>query len=224
MSLLDDLRNKLKPELFTQVTDALGDDFNFDVVPRTRLNKVIKQRDSFKEQLEEANGGTQHRDPDDDDDSDDTKGKQKLSGNSQNKQTSGKQPTVEELRQQMEAEKASAIMDLKIQFAGLSALRDAGAVDADLAYSLIDKSKVKIGDDGKISGLDDQITALKTGKTFLFSPAGGREGAAGGTGKNGGDDKFAAVKGKKEFLALSTDDQIAFKAKYPDVFKTFLNS
>ena len=33
MSLKDTLRQKLTPELFTQVTDALGDDFNFDVVP-----------------------------------------------------------------------------------------------------------------------------------------------------------------------------------------------
>ena len=39
MSLYDSLRKALTPELFTQVTDALGDDFDYDVVPRARLNK-----------------------------------------------------------------------------------------------------------------------------------------------------------------------------------------
>ena len=68
MSLKDTLRQKLTPELFTQVTDALGDDFNFDVVPRSRLNKVIGQRDTLKEQLETALKGTQTKGGSEDDD------------------------------------------------------------------------------------------------------------------------------------------------------------
>ena len=71
MSLKDTLRQKLTPELFTQVTDALGDDFNFDVVPRSRLNKVIGQRDTLKEQLETALKGTQTKGGSEDDDDDD---------------------------------------------------------------------------------------------------------------------------------------------------------
>ena len=71
MSLYDSLRKALTPELFTQVTDALGDDFDYDVVPRARLNKVIKQRNELREEL---SGGSQSRsgkakgsDEDDDD-------------------------------------------------------------------------------------------------------------------------------------------------------------
>ena len=48
MSFLDTLRKNLTPELFTQVTDQLGDDFDFDLVPRSRLNKVIKQRNALR--------------------------------------------------------------------------------------------------------------------------------------------------------------------------------
>ena len=51
MSLYDTLRKSLTPELFTQVTDALGDDFDYDVVPRSRLNKVIKQRNDLRNQF-----------------------------------------------------------------------------------------------------------------------------------------------------------------------------
>ena len=51
MSLLDTLKKNLTPEQFSAVQDALGDDFNWDVVPRSRLNKVIKQRDDARQQL-----------------------------------------------------------------------------------------------------------------------------------------------------------------------------
>ena len=100
MSLKDTLRQKLTPELFTQVTDALGDDFNFDVVPRSRLNKVIGQRDTLKEQLESALKGTQTKGGSEDDDDDDdfqmpdtTKGK----GKSKQK-SSGTTLTEEEIQ------------------------------------------------------------------------------------------------------------------------------
>ena len=53
MSFQDTLRKSLTPELFTQVIDQLGDDFDFDLVPRSRLNKVIKQRNDFRDQLAE---------------------------------------------------------------------------------------------------------------------------------------------------------------------------
>ena len=69
MSLYDSLRKALTPELFTQVTDALGDDFDYDVVPRARLNKVIKQRNDLRDQLAgntQAQRGTSKTDEDDD--------------------------------------------------------------------------------------------------------------------------------------------------------------
>lgn len=57
----------------------------------------------------------------------------------------------------------------------------AQAHDADLVAGLIDKSKVKLDDKGKVSGLDDQLKTLKESKPFLFKeekPA--SEGAVGG--------------------------------------------
>ena len=225
MSLKDTLRQKLTPELFTQVTDALGDDFNFDVVPRSRLNKVIGQRDTLKEQLESALKGTQTKGGSEDDDDDDdfqmpdtTKGKGK-------KQSSGTTLTEEEIQQRINEATQKAQNEVRIQYAGLDALRNANAVDPDLVFTLIDKSKLKFDDSGKLTGIDEQITALKTSKPNLFPDGGnkgGRNNTPGGTGKDGGSEKFETVKSKEDFLKLSTADQLKFKEAHPDVFKSYL--
>lgn len=224
MSLKDNLRQKLTPELFTQVTDALGDDFNYDVVPRSRLNKVIGQRDTLKEQLEAAVKGTQtshgggKSDDDDDDDGfempDLSKGKGKATG-----------LTQEEVQRQIAEATKNARTEMMVQFAGLDALRSANAVDPDLVFTLIDKSKLKLDDSGKLTGMDEQIEALKTSKPNLFPTdggEGGRKKTPGGTGKDGGSEKFEKVKSKEDFLKLSTADQIKFKEAHPDVFKSYL--
>ena len=225
MSLKDTLRQKLTPELFTQVTDALGDDFNFDVVPRSRLNKVIGQRDTLKEQLETALKGTQTKGGSEDDDDDDdfqmpdtTKGKGK-------KQSSGTTLTEEEIQQRINDATQKAQNEVRIQYAGLDALRNANAVDPDLVFTLIDKSKLKFDDSGKLTGIDEQITALKASKPNLFPDGGnkgGRNNTPGGTGKDGGSEKFETVKSKEDFLKLSTADQLKFKEAHPDVFKSYL--
>ena len=72
MSLYDTLRKNLKPDLFTQVTDQLGDDFDFDLVPRSRLNAVIKQRNTLREQIAEGSQPSNNTKPGEDDDDDDT--------------------------------------------------------------------------------------------------------------------------------------------------------
>ena len=225
MSLKDTLRQKLTPELFTQVTDALGDDFNFDVVPRSRLNKVIGQRDTLKEQLETALKGTQTKGGSEDDDDDDdfqmpnaTKGKGK-------KQSSETTLTEEEIQRRINEATQKAQNEVRIQYAGLDALRNANAVDPDLVFTLIDKSKLKFDDSGKLTGIDEQITALKTSKPNLFPDSGnkgGRNNTPGGTGKDGGSEKFETVKSKEDFLKLSTADQLKFKEAHPDVFKSYL--
>lgn len=56
-----------------------------------------------------------------------------------------------------------------VQLSNAIKLAVAGKVhDEDLVSGLVDKSKLILGEDGKIVGLEDQITSLKTGKAFLF--------------------------------------------------------
>ena len=67
------------------------------------------------------------------------------------------------LREKYEA----AMKDLKLSTAIKLALGDS-AQDADLVAGLFDKSKLIMSDDGKITGLDEQMKALKKEKAFLF--------------------------------------------------------
>lgn len=218
MSFIDNLRKALTPELYTQVMDALGDDFDFDLVPRSRLNKVIGQRNDLRKQLAEGsqpqnNPAPKGNDEDDDDD-----------GGTPGAQPKAKPPVDgEALRQQLEAEKKQAVQEVRIQYAALDKLRAAGAIDADLIYGggLIDKTKVKVDDAGTVTGLDEIIADLQKNKAHLFKAAGSD--VPPGTGK-GGDEGFKGVNTREDFLKLSAEQQLAFKQANPAAFKQFLSA
>lgn len=218
MSLYDTLRKSLTPELFTQVTDALGDDFDYDVVPRSRLNKVIKQRNELRDQLA---GGTQPKggsgkkgagEDDDDDDEGTLPGK------------GGKVVDEEALRKQYQKAQDDAVKAVKIQYAALDKLRAANAIDPELIWSsnALDKTKIDLDDNGNLTGLDDMLTELQKNKAHLFKVEGGKPDK--GTGKNeGGDDgKGGTVSTLEDFMKLPYDKQIEFKKANPEVFKSFM--
>ncbi|MGU8397717.1 phage scaffolding protein, partial [Clostridium perfringens] len=56
------------------------------------------------------------------------------------------------------------LKDLKLTNAIKLAVADS-AQDVDLVSSLIDKSKLLLADDGKVTGLDEQVTSLKENKS-----------------------------------------------------------
>lgn len=45
---------------------------------------------------------------------------------------------------------------------------DSSAQDSDLVAGLVDRKKLILGEDGKVTGLDEQVKALKESKPFLF--------------------------------------------------------
>lgn len=213
MSLYDSLRKALTPELFTQVTDALGDDFDYDVVPRARLNKVIKQRNELRDQLAgntQAQHGTSKTDEDDDE----------LNAG---KSAESKPVNVAELKAQWQKEQDAAVKAVRLQYAALEKLRAANVIDPELIWSsnVLDKSKIDLDDKGQVTGLDDMLTQLQKDKAHLFKKA--TDGVPGGTGKEGDDEgKGGSVTTREEFLKLPIDKQIAFKQANPEVFKTFM--
>ena len=96
MSFQDTLRKSLTPELYTSVIDQLGDDFDFDLVPRSRLNQVIKQRNTLREQLAEnpqARGAGKKGEDEEDDEGID----------------------IEKLQKQWKAQSDQAVQEVKIQ-------------------------------------------------------------------------------------------------------------
>ena len=213
MSLYDSLRKALTPELFTQVTDALGDDFDYDVVPRARLNKVIKQRNELRDQLAgntQAQRGTSKTDEDDDE-------------LNTGKPADHKPVNVAELKAQWQKEQDAAVKAVRLQYAALEKLRAANVIDPELIWSsnVLDKSKIDLDDKGQVTGMDDMLTQLQKDKAHLFKKA--SDGVPGGTGKDGGDDgKGGSVTTREDFLKLPIDKQIAFKQANPEVFKTFM--
>lgn len=68
--------------------------------------------------------------------------------------------------------KAEADMKaLKLSTAIKLAIGDT-AQDVELVANLVDTSKLILSEDGKVTGLDEQIKVLKTEKSFLFKPDG----------------------------------------------------
>lgn len=208
MSLYDSMRKLLTPDLFTQVTDALGDDFDYDVVPRARLNKVIKQRNELRDQLA---GNTQtQRGASGSNEEDEDEGNNKPNVN------------IEELKAQWQKEQDAAVKAVRLQYAALEKLRAANVIDPELVWSsnVLDKSKIDLDDKGQVTGLDDMLTQLQKDKAHLFKKS--TDGVPDGTGKEGGEEGGTEVTTKEEFLKLDIDKQIAFKKANPEVFKTFM--
>lgn len=223
MSLLDDLRKKLDSETFTKVTDALGDDFNYDLVPRSRLNKVIAQRNEARSELVTLKQGD--TDPESIDDPDDGVVELPKGSAQQQKPPKGKSLTQQDLDAAVAAARSEGdakVKELQLKYAATAKLREAKFTDPDLvlAAGLIDFSKVEMDDKGVITkGLDDQITAVAAAKPYLV---GASTGAPTGTGKAGGGVDFGSITSRDDFLKLPSDKQIEFKNSNPEAFKGFM--
>lgn len=216
MSLLDTLRKNLTPEQFAAVQDALGDDFNYDMVPRSRLNAVIKQRDEARRQL--SNPGSQPGE-----DGDDGAGDGAGSGGS-GKALVITQADIDAAVQAEKDKHATAIATMHKRFAASEKLREANFVDPDLVLQagLIDLGKVTLDENNRVTGgLEDQINTLAQSKPYMIN---GNGSGQKGTGKDGGNNGFGSVTSKEEFLKLPSDKQIEFKKANPEVFKGFMNS
>ena len=78
---------------------------------------------------------------------------------------------VDKLKSDLEAANKKYADDtaaMKLDNAIALALADSGALDKDIVRGQIDKSIVKLGDDGKLIGFSEQLDKLKTDKAFLF--------------------------------------------------------
>lgn len=181
MSLKDILKKNLTPEMFTSVTDALGDDFDYDMVPRTRLNKVIAQRNDLRTQLAgkpNTSGAGSEEDDDDDDE-----------GNGEQNGTMTAKQFKKALKEQEAAHKKE-IANLRKQNVALEKLRAKNAVDPDtlLKSGLLNLDSFELGDDGTLKGIDEAIDNLVKDKSYFFktSEGEGGDGHEKGTGKQGG--------------------------------------
>lgn len=97
--------------------------------------------------------------------------------------------TIKQLQEDNKSAKTKYETDLKnLRIDSAVKLKLSGtAQDVDIVAGLIDKTKLIVGDDGSVTGLDEQINPLKQSKPFLFKEIkskGGSYDPAGGAGGN----------------------------------------
>lgn len=184
MSLHDDLQKKLSAEQMQQLDDILGDDFDWDLVPRDRLNKVIAQRNELRKQVSNPASTSQQQQ------SIKKKPAQPQSKANDDDDDSGVTYSQEELDNLLKQEKdkmAAELNTYKVKQATLLKLQTEKALDPELVFGLLDASKLSLNDKGELQGLDDAgLKTIKEGKKFLFGNTDSNNNVPSGTGKNGG--------------------------------------
>lgn len=119
----------------------------------------------------------------------------------------GLKAEIEKLQSENKAAKEKYEADMKdMALTNAIKLAIAGKVhDEDLVAGLFDKSKLILGDDGKITGLDEQLTSISESKKFLFKeeePV-GTGGSLGGGAKNTSEGKSNA----NDFVNIIRENQ-----------------
>nr|DAL80226.1 MAG TPA: minor structural protein [Caudoviricetes sp.] len=122
--------------------------------------------------------------------------------------------TIETLQAENKAAKEKNETDMKeLKLSTAIKVALAGTVhDVDIVNGLVDKTKLILSDDGKVSGLDEQIKSIKESKAFLFKESDpGKGGDGNGAGKGGYKPKAGSTnengfgKGIAEALNKSTE-------------------
>lgn len=122
------------------------------------INVVKSEQESLKQQLEAVNQQLSERD-------DQLEDLKKNSGN--NAELKAQLETLQAENKATKEQYEADMKNLKLETAIKLAVGET-AHDIDLVAGLFDKSMLVLSEDGKISGLEEQLKALKESKCFLF--------------------------------------------------------
>jgi uncharacterized membrane-anchored protein YhcB (DUF1043 family) len=165
MKLSEIIKKDVSAEVFNTVVDALGEDKDYDLVPRTRMNEVIQTRDELKTQVKDL------------------------------KEKADKLDTMSADYEKLKKESDDSIKALNDKLAGTTKefsikekLITAKAKNVTAVKALLDPTK--LGDD--LAGLDAEIARLQKDEAYLFGEgtapgAGTGAEGAGGAGAGAGD-------------------------------------
>lgn len=125
---------------------------------------------------------------------------------------------LQESQKQRAAEYDAQIKALKLTNAIRSGITD--AQDADLVAGLVDQNKLILGEDGKVTGLEEQLKTLRENKPFLFKAKdqdnSGRQGAGFSVGATRGGNAGGGVGGDGD-KQLSMKEAIAARLKSQNI-------
>ncbi|AMA63251.1 phage minor structural GP20 family protein [Kurthia sp. 11kri321] len=179
----------LTEEQADKVVEGFG-----SMVPRTRLNDKIEELKDLQAQLKQRDEQL-------------TELQTKAQGNEE------LQKQIEALQQQNEqaqTEYQQQLQQKEFDFALTEALRDAKAKNPKAVKALLDTSTVKFVD-GKLIGLDEQLTALKTSDDYLFMS----DKLKGGTPPQGGTPPAIT---KEQFASMSYMEKVDLYNKDVELF------
>lgn len=164
------LRTNLPQDVMSQIEDVVGDDFDWDVVPRARLNKVIAQRNKLA-------GKASSNQPTTDDE-----GGVDLSGYVKKEDSDN---LLAQQKKDLEKTHKAEVLNLRKQYAALDKLRQMGAVDPQLILDsgLIKMDSLNFNEANELTGFEDQANPLKEARAYLFKEP---ENVPSGTGKGSG--------------------------------------
>lgn len=167
------------------------------MIPKSRLDEKIAEVNDYKQQL--ADRDTQL-----------TELQSKATGNEE------LQAQIQALQQQNEQAKTEYQQELQQKefgFALTEALRDAKAKNPKAVKALLDTETVKFVD-GKLIGLDEQLTALKTSDDYLFTS----DKLKGGTPPQGGTPPKETLT-KEEFAKKPYADRMKLVSENPNILQ-----
>lgn len=122
------------------------------------INEAKGDLDNVKSELETANNAIKERD---------TQLEQLKSQTGNAEELKAKIEALQEENKTAKETYEQTLKDTKLN-AAIKLAISGKAQDEDLVTGLLDKSKLILGEDGKITGLDEQLKTLQESKSFLF--------------------------------------------------------
>ena len=167
-----------------------------DMVPRTRMNEVTEENKQLKAAKTQAETDLEEL--------------RKTAGD--NEALTKQITDLQNAAKQKDAEYAQQLKALRLSNAIRIGITD--AQDTDIVAGLVDQSKLILGDDGKVTGLDEQLKAIRESKPFLFKVKeqdnGQKQGAGFSVGATKGGNAGGGVGGDGD-KQLSMKEAIAAK-------------
>lgn len=170
------LKAHLGSDLFGQVEEKLKDVDGLTIiptndgswVPKTRIDEEMGKQKTLKATIATLN-------------------QQLAEAKQKGESADALQATIDSLKQQV-ADKDAAITGMKRSGKIREALAKARVRDAAVVEKLLDTAKIGEDDKGNLTGLDDQVKALKESSGYLFEEEkGGRAGFGGGKAPDSGN-------------------------------------
>ena len=138
-----------------------------------------------------------------------------------NKANEALQSQIKELQDaatQREADYKESIKTLKIDTAITKALSKSGAMNETILTGLLDRTKIAIGEDNTITGIQEQIVALKESDPYLF-----KQDSIKGVVPGDATPKTHDGITKEQFNKMSYLDRVQLQETNPDLYSELSN-